>query len=214
MLYPVSVLVPTLYGRTSALLYDAAQAPHGVVLVEPSSAVDQQSERICDEVALYLRSAGISVLRLESSAGVGPTDYAANIVGSVAFLRRAGAKRVVVIASAHGSALRWMDEWAGDAGDGDEVADRAFEGFLDLITERAATPSDYARLIAELVDTIRDVIGSVVGVVHLLPLGGASWGRHEAATYSATANYAIGSDMDAALGRSAGSRLAVVAAST
>jgi hypothetical protein len=96
------------------------------------------------------------------------TNYAANIVGGVTLLRQNGASRVVLIASGQGGELPQAYSAPDDESVDREAQDAAYEGFLDLITARATTPAEYAHLIAQLVDTIRDVIDTVVGVVHLI----------------------------------------------
>ncbi|HEX6819271.1 MAG TPA: hypothetical protein VF120_12915 [Ktedonobacterales bacterium] len=167
MLYPVPVLVPTIYGRTDALLYDAQGSRAGVVLVETSITGETVVERVYDEVALYLRAAGLSVVRLATPHGVRPTPYAANVLGCVAFLRSLNVEEVVLVAQADQGA-------ASSSIAGRDTADLAYAGFLDLITKRASTPELYAQLVAELVNTIRIVIDTVVGIATLQPPGAAA----------------------------------------
>lgn len=177
MLYPVPVLVPTVYGRTNALLYEAPSAGTGVALIEPLAG-GSHVERIFDEVALYLRAAGSSVLRLATPGRMSSTESVANVLGCVAFLRSLGAQEVVLIAHAaqeprlaYGR-LSYGRLSYGAAGS--DAADIAYAGFLDLIASSATTPERYAQLVSDLVDTIRAVIDSVVGIAWLLPSGGTS----------------------------------------
>lgn len=166
MQYPVSVLVPTIYGRIDALLYQAHRPRAGVVLIESPTGAGSLVEHVYDEVALYFRAAGISVVRLAVPCGTGSTQYAANVLGCVALLRSASAREVVLIVQTECGDSSWNRSRQDDA-------DLAYAGFLDLITTHAATPERFAELLAGLVDTIRTVIDTVVGIARLLPPGSA-----------------------------------------
>lgn len=160
MPHSVPVLVPTLRGRTSAQLYRAEADAHarlGAVLVAMPGAWVTPVTRVYDELALYLRAAGIGVLSLSGSS-VDATAHATELLGSVSLLQSLGASRVVLIAGGADGTAPLTD-----------TPDAALAGLLDLITARASSPRAYAQLIAELVDTIRSAVDVVAGIARLVP---------------------------------------------
>lgn len=158
MLTAQPFVVPTLCGRTHGLLDRPPGGARCGALLVSGTHRDAAVDGLYAELALYLRSAGIAVLRVARSNPADAIAHAADVVAGVGLLRALGVERVAMVAVAETGQQSV-----------DETASTAFAGFLEVVTAQASSPDDYARVIAELVTGIGEAVDHVAGVIHLVP---------------------------------------------
>jgi hypothetical protein len=154
---PIAIVVPSLNGALHGLLYPADETDYGLALLEGVGATSPTVGRIYDELAAYVRAAGVTVLRLEGQPALQLGEQVPDILAAVSALHSLDVERVVLVAPA-------LQEEPTSA----DVAGNAFIGFVEAIAAQSRTSAEAGMRLKELVQTISQVQERLAGVAVLL----------------------------------------------
>ena len=157
MFEPIAIVVPSLNGALHGLLYPADETVYGLALLEGVGATSPSVGRIYDELAAYVRAAGVTVLRLEGQPALQLGEQVPDILAAVSALHSLDVWRVVLVAPALREEFTSAD-----------VAGNVFMGFVEAIAAQSRTSAGAGMRLEELAETIALASERLAGVAVLL----------------------------------------------
>jgi hypothetical protein len=154
---PIAIVVPSLNGALHGLLYPAEETAHGLALLEGVGATSPTVGRIYDELAAYVRAAGVTVLRLEGQPALQLGEQVPDILAAVSALHSLDVEHVVLVAPA-------LQEESISA----DVAGNVFMGFVEAIAAQSRTSAGAGMRLEELAQTIALASERLAGVAVLV----------------------------------------------
>jgi hypothetical protein len=154
---PIAIVVPSLNGALHGLLYPADETDYGLALLEGVGATSPTVGRIYDELAAYVRAAGVTVLRLEGQPALQVGEQVPDILAAVSALHSLDVEHVVLVAPALQEEPTSTD-----------VAGNVFMGFVEAIAAQSRTSSGAGMRLEELAQTIALASERLAGVAVLL----------------------------------------------
>jgi hypothetical protein len=156
MLEAFPLVVPSLQGRTVATVRPVHDARYGLVIIgDPRDPLPAWPE-LYTELALYIQSAGLSVLRLDYRQPEHMNMRAFDLLDAVNALRTQGVERVLVVSRARGGP-------AGTFGAGPIIP-----SFLRSVLSMSHSAGEVAEQMGRLIDTISGAVESIAGTVAIL----------------------------------------------
>jgi hypothetical protein len=154
---PIAIVVPSLNGALHGLLYPADETVFGLALLEGVGATSPMVGRIYDELAAYVRAAGVTVLRLEGQPALQLGEQVPDILAAVSALHSLDVEHVVLVAPA-------LQEESTSA----DIAGNVFMGFVEAIAAQSRTSAGAGMRLEELAQTIALASERLAGVAVLL----------------------------------------------